>query len=119
MTDYPPASQLTFLSIISKMPGLPTRCGLPIMVVLLFCAWAAKASTAPEIFHVATNGDDRWSGRDSAANPQKTDGPLFSLSAALQRSRQAWRNGAKEVRILLGGGTFVLGDTPGHCRLPA
>lgn len=111
MTDYPPASQLTFLSIISKMPGLPTRCGLPLMVVLLFCAWAAKASTAPEIFHVATNGDDRWSGRDSAANPQKTDGPLFSLSAALQRSRQAWRNGAKEVRILLGGGTFVLGDT--------
>lgn len=80
------------------------------MVVFLLCASAATASTPPRLFYVATNGDDRWSGRESAANPQKTDGPLFSLSAALQRSRQARRNGAKEVQILLRGGTFTLGD---------
>jgi hypothetical protein len=80
------------------------------MVVFLLCAWIAKASTAPETFFVATNGDDRWSGRQSAVNPQKTDGPLFSLSAALKRSRQVRRNGAKQVQILLHGGTFALGE---------
>ena len=78
--------------------------------VLLFGAWAATAPAKSQTLYVATNGDDRWSGVRPAANAQGTDGPLCSLSATLQHSRQARRHGADEVHVLLRGGTYPLGE---------
>lgn len=50
------------------------------------------------------------SGAQPAANAQRTDGPLRSLSAALQHCRAARRRDADEVRILVRGGTYALGE---------
>ena len=91
------------------MPMLRLCC-LSLFIVFLPGVLAAKAPAERQTFYVATNGDDRWSGAQPAANPQRTDGPLCSLSAALQHSRQARRRGAGEVHILLRGGTYLLGE---------
>jgi parallel beta-helix repeat protein len=80
-----------------------------IVIALLLGALAARASAKPQTLYVAPNGDDRWSGAQPEANEQRTDGPLRSLSAALQQSRQARRHGAGEVQILLRGGAYTMG----------
>jgi hypothetical protein len=85
-------------------------CCLNIVIALVLGAWAAKASAMPQIFYVATNGDDRWPGTELTANPQRTNGPLFSLAAAIRRSREARRQGADEVHILLRGGIYPLSE---------
>jgi len=87
----------------------PALCCLGLGVLLLCGACAPCSSTGRQVLYVATNGDDHWSGAQPAANPQGTDGPLASLSAALQRSRLARRLGAADLRIVLRGGTYELG----------
>src|ERR1041384_1357937 len=49
----------------------------------------------PLVLHVATNGNDAWSGTRAAPNARKTDGPLASLDAAvtLARARRAATDG--------------------------
>ena len=42
---------------------------------------------APGVFFVATNGNDSWSGRLPAPNPEGTDGPFETLSHAVQAVR--------------------------------
>src|SRR5437016_9951912 len=39
------------------------------------------------VFFVATNGNDRWSGRLPSPNPSRTDGPLATLPRALKAVR--------------------------------
>ena len=46
------------------------------------CACSCLAAAAPLEFHVATNGDDAWSGTLSTPNASKTDGPWASLDGA-------------------------------------
>ena len=41
------------------------------------------------IFHVATDGNDTWSGTLAAPNAERTDGPLLTLVAARDRIRAA------------------------------
>src|SRR6185436_18653405 len=41
----------------------------------------------PVVFHVAPDGDDRWTGRLDAPDPARRDGPLASLEAARDRVR--------------------------------
>jgi len=65
------------------------------------------------VFHVATDGKDTWSGRPAAPNPQRTDGPLASLTGtrdAIRRGRAAGDvTGAVTVRVR--GGRYFL-DKP-------
>ena len=82
-------------------------CWLIILVALLPMAGAAPVPAKPAIFYLAPNGDDHWTGGQPAANNQRTDGPLRSLSAALQHAGQARRHGAGEVRILLREGIYT------------
>jgi parallel beta-helix repeat protein len=62
--------------------------------------------------YVAPGGNDRWSGSQPSANRDGTDGPLATLPAALERSREA-RRGAAGVapQIVLREGVYVL-DRP-------
>ena len=77
--------------------------------VVLMLALTYPASVGAEtVLHVSVSGNDTWSG--SLANPDaaRTDGPLGSLSRAIEVARQT-RD--RPVRIVLHEGTHVLGDT--------
>jgi hypothetical protein len=75
-------------------------------------AMVAAPRPAPGVFFVATNGDDRWSGRIAAPNGARTDGPLATPSAALKAvrgfKRQHTTDPAKTVSVFIRDGTFFL-----------
>ncbi len=50
-------------------------------------ASVVKFKPAPGVFFVATNGNDQWSGRLPAPNPNGTDGPVATLPVALKHVR--------------------------------
>ena len=51
-------------------------------------AAANKPTPGPGVFFVATNGNDAWSGRWSAPNSERSDGPFASPARALEGVRQ-------------------------------
>ncbi|HPP52533.1 MAG TPA: hypothetical protein PK777_06270, partial [Thermoguttaceae bacterium] len=78
-----------------------------VWVGLVTGGWAAMGAT----FYVSPAGNDRWSGRLAAPNPDQTDGPF----ASLQRARSAVREfknqpaGLKEpVEVVLRAGCYFL-----------
>jgi hypothetical protein len=81
------------------------------VVILLFAASTSRRSVQAAVsgpLYVATNGNDSWSGRISAPNSQKTDGPLLTLTAARDRirtARKADRSGAPTM-VLIREGTY-------------
>src|SRR6266567_5488960 len=91
---------------------------LGLVLLMVGCAGpAAKVSApmpAPGIFFVATNGDDRWSGRVAAPNRARTDGPLATSSAALKAVREFRRQEtnavAKAVTVFLRSGPYFLSE---------
>ncbi|NQU21030.1 MAG: right-handed parallel beta-helix repeat-containing protein [Candidatus Nealsonbacteria bacterium] len=92
--------------------GLPTK-GQWCRLVGLFLACAgglAAADSSAAEFFVATDGDDRWSGRLAAANVQRTDGPLASLAGARDAVRRARAAGELSggVTVRVRGGRYVL-----------
>ncbi|HEY5912131.1 MAG TPA: hypothetical protein VJA21_16125, partial [Verrucomicrobiae bacterium] len=55
------------------------------MVALLLALCASSftlASPRADVFYVATDGNDAWSGKLAAPNHAQTDGPFASLAAA-------------------------------------
>ncbi len=72
---------------------------------------SAVGTKVSRVFFVATNGNDGWSGRLPKPNRSKTDGPLLSLSRALDKSRAAGQGGSSEpARIWIGGGNHFLSE---------
>ena len=71
-------------------------------VLALRLVTSAQAIT----WYVAPNGNDRWSGRRAQIAPDKQDGPLASLAAALERARRAPPNEPRT--ILLRDGVYEL-----------
>ena len=72
-----------------------------------------KLSGAPLTLYVAPNGNDLWSGRLDAPSPDRRDGPLASLSAALKTVRSLPAKDlqtADGVSILLRGGVYELDE---------
>ncbi len=57
-------------------------------VVFLICAAMAGAAEN-QVFYVAVDGNDAWSGRMAAANAGRTDGPLATLTGARDAIRRA------------------------------
>jgi len=88
---------------------------------LVVCFWGTlfaveDQQTAPieaEVFYVATTGNDAWSGRLSAPNDEKTDGPFASLSRARDAVRkQRAQNGLpKGATVFVRGGVYVMPAT--------
>lgn len=74
----------------------------------MFGPFVAAAPT----FHVATNGNDRWSGRLPAPNRDKTDGPFATVARARDAVRELKTAGELKtpVTVQIRGGTYRLGE---------
>ncbi len=61
-------------------------------------------------FYVATNGNNKWSGRLKEANAQGTDGPMASLQGAMNRIRDLTfeHNPYTQINILVRGGEYFM-----------
>ena len=88
----------------SSSNSLMTRTVARLAVAVMFAAvFVAGARTAePVTFHVATCGNDAWSGKPAKPNNEKTDGPF----ATVERARDAIRS-LKQVGKLPAGGVVV------------
>ncbi len=64
------------------------------------------------IFYVATNGDDRWSGRLPAPNAAHTDGPLATLTGARDAIRRLRLEGALRgpVEVQVRSGVYLMSE---------
>ena len=84
-----------------------------LLAVLCAAAWATRLDAKTLVLNVATNGDDGWSGTLAIPTPDRNDGPLASLAAALRavqaaRERPPYTNDG--VTILVRGGTYRLAE---------
>jgi parallel beta-helix repeat protein len=79
------------------------------LALLIACLLVSRVYSASTTIYVSPAGDDRWSGNVLAANNDRTDGPLATLPAALEKSREL-REREKIVapEIILCGGVYVL-----------
>lgn len=66
----------------------------------------AALAEGRSIIHVATTGDDRWSGRVATPAADGSDGPVASLRTARDRARA----GGGEAAIVLHGGDYFLSE---------
>ena len=64
-------------------------------------------------FYVATDGDDRWSGKLPKANADRTDGPFTTLIAARDAVREIKAGGdlQEPISVLMRGGKYYLDQT--------
>jgi hypothetical protein len=85
-----------------------------VLVGLLGTPPLAVAAAEPLLLHVATNGNDQWSGRLATPNANRTDGPLASVTGArdaVRRARAAAGAKPGAVTVRVHGGTYRL-ETP-------
>ena len=92
-----------------------------LLALALAAACADRIQAKTLVLNVATNGNDRWSGDLAIPAPSLDDGPLATLSAALNKvreSRYQGRSTVESVTILVRGGTYQLTEpllvTPDH-----
>jgi parallel beta-helix repeat protein len=80
-------------------------------VILLAARLVGGPATAAE-WHVATTGDDAWSGTFAEPNTDRTDGPFATLERARDAIRAARKAGlAEPVTVLVHGGDYSLAKT--------
>jgi len=77
------------------------------MVAGVMSAWVAggvvcAAAAGGATIYVGPGGDDGWGGRIAAANADRTDGPLASLSAAVQAARRLGTETSRRIVVLAG-----------------
>lgn len=107
-------------------PTLPTTASVTFLVLAL--AWAngslalaasnqplkAKSSAKPLVLHVASEGQDHWSGKLAQPNRTRSDGPWATLGHALEEIRSLRQRTPPEamppVTVLLYRGTYALND---------
>lgn len=92
-----------------------------VLCAVTLVAWSAgsvharaAAATEPLVLHVATCGNDNWSGTMPAPNAVADDGPLATITGArdmIRRLKIAGKLPAAGVAVLVHGGTYVL-DQP-------
>lgn len=80
---------------------------LVLMLAVLVLTSATAATTQPATIYVSPSGNDTWSGKLSAPNHAKTDGPLASLPAAVAAARKL----TAPKRIVLREGKYCLSET--------
>ena len=84
--------------MLSRLLALLATCALPFPLVA-------------RDLHVATDGNDAWSGRLPRPNAGRTDGPLASLEGARLAVRQLPRPLTESVRVIFAAGTYRLAQT--------
>jgi hypothetical protein len=94
---------------MNKIHTAPSLSCQWLALLMALCIASAGAPSSTLTFYVAPGGDDSWSGALKSANRSKTDGPLATIEAALEKSRAArHQTPGAEVRFLLRGGTYTL-----------
>jgi hypothetical protein len=81
------------------------------VALVLGCIWACRSVAGTVNIYVAPGGDDHWSGSRPSVNRSRTDGPLATIPAAIERSRQAMVSSLVTPQIVLHGGDYIL-DRP-------
>ncbi len=77
------------------------------ILAAVFLGFTAVA--APITLHVASDGNDAWSGSLAKANSARSDGPLATIPAALKAARALTADQVKDgVVISVGGGVYEL-----------
>src|SRR5512133_420501 len=90
------------------MKAVPRILGLSLIVASLTCTDTHGAGSGAATFHVATNGNDAWSGRSAQPDANRTDGPFATLPAACRAARSI---GAGLTRtIVVHGGDYFLNE---------
>ena len=89
--------------------------GKSFILLILVCVFLGqpKLFGTPLTLFVAPNGNDLWSGRLDAPSPDRRDGPLASLAAALKTVRSLPAKDLQTsdgVSILLRGGVYELDE---------
>lgn len=93
---------------------------IAIVVCLFILATGLTADTIkaqapkPADFYVAANGNDTWTGKLAAPNPDKTDGPFRTLECARDHVRKLKVAGfvtKTGVTVMVRGGIYTLGQT--------
>lgn len=80
-------------------------------LVIVLCAWLASVGgpASATVLHVATNGNDSWSGTLPKPNATKSDGPLASLPGARDAIRKLKASGLNApVQVMISGGAYRL-----------
>lgn len=70
----------------------------------------SASSLADTLYHIATDGNDAWSGHLVRPNAERSDGPLASLTAARDRVRMLKAGGPlrEPVRVIVEEGNYPL-----------
>lgn len=85
------------------------RTALFLLGLLALGTVMARAAPGTTRIYVATNGDDRWSGRMATPNAKGANGPFATLQRAQQAVRMLRQSGHREpVTVILRGGTYYL-----------
>lgn len=96
------------------MPAMPHEVLCVAVLAFAFAlspSFAQRGSTSN--LYVATNGNDRWSGRLPEPNAARTDGPVASLARVRDEIRQIKRRLGRlgPVTVMVRDGVYVLSDT--------
>jgi hypothetical protein len=78
-----------------------------LQAVDLAFASAQEGGAGNNVYYVAVNGDDSWSGRLPQANEERTDGPFATLNAACRAARKL---GAKQRKIVIQQGQYFFDE---------
>jgi len=87
---------------------------VPSLLSVVFVVAVSGAAGEAATFYVSPSGNDSWSGRLSAPNAERTDGPLASLAGARDairrwKARPGWV--AEPIRGQIRGGTYYVAET--------
>src|SRR5258706_9471130 len=95
-----------FRRLMVQMRNKRSMKGIFGFILWLFLFQGGPFFARSAVWYVAPNGNDQWSGTRPTAAANRKDGPLASLSSALQIARRTKANEART--ILLRGGTYEL-----------
>jgi parallel beta-helix repeat protein len=84
---------------------------MPSRLLVLLATLALPFPLVALDLHVATDGNDAWSGKLARANPARTDGPLASLEGARLAIRKLPRPLTESVQVVFDAGTYRLAQT--------
>ena len=89
-----------------RKQGFKSRSIFFFVVLSVFLVQCAQAVD----FYVSPQGNDRWSGRRTRPNKERTDGPVASLAGARDKIRRLKSRGTitKPVRVIVMDGTYAL-----------
>ena len=81
-----------------------------VMAALTCTTWPAANARGEEIFYVAPDGNDAWSGRIPSVNQDKSDGPFASIQRARNAIREMKAAGrfTAPVTVQIRGGKYYL-----------